>query len=101
MALAANAERLEVRMRDLILQGAIEPEETVRYVARPGLRALPAEIGGALAVAGAPVLPFTFFLWEIRRPWPTRTGGGHLRLTRAEGRGGLGGSLRWARPRGN
>ena len=75
-------------MRDLILVGAIEPEETVRYVARPGLRALPAGTGVALAFTGAQILLFTFFLWAIWWPLPTRTGGWIFSVTITWGRGG-------------
>jgi hypothetical protein len=100
-ALAANAEQLEVRMRDLILAGAIEPEETVRYVARPGLRALPAGTGIALSFVGAQLLLFTFFLWAIWWPFPSSTAGWIFSVTMTLGLVGLAAGIVWLLLRGN
>lgn len=88
-------------MRDLILVGAIEPGETVRYVARPGLRALPAGTGVALSFAGAQLLLFTFFLWAIWWPLPTRTGGWIFSVTMTLGLVGLAAGMIWILLRGN
>jgi hypothetical protein len=96
----ANAERLEVRMHDLILRTAIEPEETVRYVARPGLRALPAGSGVAVAFAGVQILLFAFFLWAIWWPRPTETGGWLFSITLTLGLFGLAGGMVWLMLRG-
>ena len=62
-------------MRDLILSSSIQPAETVRYVARPGLSALPAGTGIALAFAGVQLMLFSFFLWAIWWPLPSRIEG--------------------------
>jgi hypothetical protein len=88
-------------MRDLILARAIEPEETVRYVARPGLRALPAGTGIALAFAGAQLLLFTFFLWAIWWPLPTQTGGWIFSVSMTLGLAGLAMGMIWIMLRGN
>jgi hypothetical protein len=53
----------------------LRPDEQVRYVARPGLRALPAGSGAVLGFAVPQLLLFAFLLWAIWWPWPTRTPG--------------------------
>src|SRR5688500_14454902 len=53
----------------------LRPDERVRYVAQPGLRALPAGSGAALGFAIPQLLLFTFLFWAIWWPWPTRTPG--------------------------
>jgi hypothetical protein len=88
-------------MRDLILSGAIEPVEQVRYVARPGLRALPAGTGIAIAFAGVQMLLFAFFLWAIWWPLPTRTEGWIFSVTLTIGLFGLAVGMIWVMLRGN
>ena len=88
-------------MRDLIPVTAIEPGETVRYVARPGLRGLPAGSGVALAFAGAQLLLFAFFLWAIWWPMPTRTGGWLFSIGMTLGLVALAAGMVWVMVRGN
>jgi hypothetical protein len=87
-------------MRDLILIEAIEGSETVRYVARPGLRALPAGTGVALGFVAAQLLLFTFFLWAIWWPLPSRPAGWVFSVTLTLGLFGLAAAMVWVMVRG-
>lgn len=58
-----------------LLSAPLRPGEQARYVARPGLRALPAGSGAVLGFAMPQLLLFAFLIWAIWWPWPTRTAG--------------------------
>lgn len=87
-------------MRDLILATSVEPEEAVRYVAHPSLRALPAGTGVALGFIAAQLLLFAFFLWAIWWPMPDRTGDWIFSVTMTLGLFGLAGAMVWVMVRG-